>query len=293
MSSLTEKIKRFALEQAGFDLVGITQASLPDFHEKALKGWIDKGFAGSMEYMARDPERRAHAEKSLSSVKSVISLALNYYHPEDPKPPVESAGKIAKYAYGLDYHKLIEKKLKKLSRFILEIGGEGAQVKNYVDTGPVLERAFAQRAGLGFFGKNTNIITREFGSWVFLACLLTNLKLEEDVPHTGSCGSCRLCLDACPTGALLGNYTLDATRCISYLTIESKNPLAENLKSKMGEWVFGCDICQDVCPYNFRAKTTQHEELFPSRKAGTWVDMDNVTIEPGSPLKRAKLLFKL
>ncbi len=293
LSERTQKIKNFALQEAGFDLVGITRATLPDCHENALKSWIENGYAGSMDYMKRDPERRARPERTLASARSVIVLAVNYFHPEDPRPDGSPVGKITKYAYGADYHKLIEKKLKKLSSYVFAAGGPDTGVKSYVDTGPMLERAFAQRAGLGFFGKNTNVITRNFGSWVFLACLITNLELEEDVPHAGSCGACRICLDACPTGALLGNYTLDATRCISYLTIESKDPVPEPLRPGVGEWAFGCDICQDVCPYNFRAKTTQHEELYPLKKAGTWIDLNNVEILPGSPLKRAKKLKRM
>ena len=290
--SLTEKIKSFALNEAGFDLVGISSSSLPEIHIEALRSWAQNGFAGSMDYMTRDVERRAHPAKILPSAKTVISLAVNYFHPEDEKPPAGSYGKVAKYAYGQDYHKVIEKKLKILSKFILETAGEGAELKSYVDTGPVLEKAFAKEAGLGFFGKNTNIITRHYGSWVFLASLITNLDLDVDLPHTGSCGSCRICIDACPTGALLGNYVLDARRCISYLTIESKAEIPQELKTGVGEWVFGCDICQEVCPYNFRAKTTVHAELYPTKKAGTWLDLEDVKIEPGSPLKRAKHLKK-
>ena len=240
-----------------------------------------------MDYMKRDPGRRAHPEQILPSAKTVISLAINYFHPEDRKPDESIHGKVAKYAYGKDYHRVIEKKLKKLSRFIVETAGEGAQTKYYVDTGPILEKAFAQNAGLGFFGKNTNIITRGFGSWVFLASIITNLKLETDAPHTGSCGSCRICIDACPTDALLGNYTIDARKCISYITIESKEEIPQELKKRMGEWVFGCDICQDVCPYNHWAKETRHSE-FREKKAGTWVHLDSPPILAGTPLTRAK-----
>ena len=242
--------------------------------------------------MARDPQRRARPEMILPSAKTVISLALNYFHPEDEKPSLGIHGKIAKYAYGQDYHKIIGKKLKLLSKFILEAAGPGAEVKGYVDTGPVLEKAFAQQAGLGFFGKNTNIITRHYGSWVFLAALITNLELETDEPHTGSCGACRICIDACPTDALLGNYEMDARRCISYMTIESKAAIPQEFEASMGDWVFGCDICQDVCPYNFRAKTTKQEEFYPAKKAGTWLNMEKIEILPGSPLKRAKKLKK-
>lgn len=302
VSDLTEKIKKYALEEAGFDLVGVSPASLPGFHAQALEKWAASGYAGSMDYMTRDAARRADPKTILPSAKSVISLAVNYYHPEDPKPADVKAGKIALYAYGRDYHKVIEKKLKKLSRFIREAAGSGTQIKTYVDTGPLLEKAFAQNAGLGFFGKNTNIITRHFGSWVFLASVVTDLELTPDEPHTGSCGSCRICIDACPTGALLGNYEMNATQCISYLTIEAKGAEhPKELRAGIGEQAFGCDICQDICPYNFRAKITRHEELYPALegpRAGTWLDLerleDRMTDEEfqiafqGSPLKRSK-----
>ena len=194
-----------------------------------------------MDYMKRDPARRADAGRSLPSARSVISLAVNYHQPEDPKPE-GPAGKVAQYAYGRDYHRVLEKKLKRLSRFVIEQGGPGTETRFYVDTGPMLERAFAREAGLGFFGKNTNLITREYGSWVFLACLVTNLKLEFDAPHPGSCGSCTLCLEACPTSAILEGLRVDATRCISYWTIEAKQPAPSELRAKFGEWAFGCDV---------------------------------------------------
>ncbi len=294
---LTEGIKRFAKEGAGFDLVGIARSPLPEFYGEALERWVQKGFAGSMDYMARDSRKRADPREILPSAKSVISLAMNYYHPEDPKPGEWSVGKVAKYAYGADYHKVIEKKLKLLSKFVHESAGPGTETKIYVDTGPILEKAFARESGIGFFGKNTNIITRDFGSWVFLASVLTNLELVYDEPHPGACGSCRICIDACPTGALLGNYDLDARRCISYLTIEAKEEPPAELREKMGEWVFGCDICQEVCPYNFRAKMTK-EPSFLEKRAGTWLELEKVAaldsdeefqeMFKGSPLKRPK-----
>ncbi len=291
--TLTHQIKQFALNEAGFDLVGFSVSKLPDVYEQGLNRWIEKGHAGTMAYMAREPKRRSSSDQVLPSVKSVISLALNYYHPEDPKPENAHVGKVAKYAYGQDYHLLIEEKLKKLKSYVLEIGGEGTEAKDYVDTGPVLEKAYAKEAGLGFFGKNTNIITREYGSWVLLASILTNLELVPDKPHAGSCGSCRICIDACPTDALLGNYEMDARRCISYLTIETKSPIPQELSAKFGDWVFGCDICQDVCPYNFRAKTTKEEQLYPLKKAGTWINLSPVHLPSQSPLKRSKYLKQL
>lgn len=296
--ALTKRIKEFALNEAGFDLVGVSRATLAEFHGEALDRWVRGGLAGSMAYLVRDGQKRAHPESVLADAKSVLSLAVNYYHPADPKPEGARAGKVAKYAYGTDYHKLLDKKLKLLSRFIVNAAGPGAEVKKYVDTGPILEKAFAQNAGLGFFGKNTNIITREYGSWVFLASIITNIELEADAAHPGSCGSCRICIDACPTDALLGNYELDARRCISYLTIESKEAIPEDLKEGMGDWVFGCDLCQDVCPYNFRAKTTKHEEFYPKRIAGSWLEVERISAIQtdeefsrafsGSPIKRAK-----
>ncbi|OIO36871.1 MAG: tRNA epoxyqueuosine(34) reductase QueG [Candidatus Omnitrophica bacterium CG1_02_46_14] len=296
----TEKIKNFALKDLNFDLVGISKAFLPVIHENAIAQWVNKGFAGSMDYMGRTEKKRAHPEEALSGARSVISLGMNYYHPEDPKPLDRAVGKVAQYAYGSDYHKVIDKKLKSLSAFILTVGGAGTEVKSYVDTGPILEKAFAQASGLGFFGKHTNLITRNFGSWVFLASLITNLELEIDEPYTGGCGSCRICIDACPTGALLGRYEMDARRCISYLTIESKERMPEDLKAAVGEWIFGCDVCQEVCPHNCRAKTTRHPEFYPEKKAGTWLDLKEIqaiksdeefgVLFQGSPLKRAKRL---
>ncbi len=287
------------MNEAGFDLIGFTGTSLPDFHGEALETWLKKGFAGDMAYMGREPERRSQPRKVLPSARSVISLAVNYYHPDDPKPEGRASGRVAKYAYGIDYHKILEKKLKKLAQFIRETGGVGTEARIYVDTGPVLEKAFAREAGLGFFGKNTNIITKNFGSWVFLASIFTNLELDRDAPHTGACGSCRICIDHCPTEALSGDYRMDATRCISYLTIESKSGVPENIRADVGEWLFGCDICQEVCPYNHKPQLTRHTELYPEKRAGSWIELE--TIEKmqkdeaigetfkQSPVKRAKL----
>lgn len=275
----------------------MSPAELPERHAAATQRWVSDGWAGSMGYMTRDGAARANPRKILPEARSVVSLAINYYHTEDARPADGEWGKVAKYAYGRDYHRVIEKKLKKLTAFVRETLGAG--VKAYVDTGPILEKAFAQQAGLGFFGKNTNIITRDFGSWVFLASLITDAELFYDRPHEGACGTCRLCIDACPTNALTGDYRMDATRCISYFTIESPGEAQKDvaLAKGQGDWVFGCDICQDVCPYNRRAKTTTHEDL-SSRRAGTWVDLKQLAAIPddeaftkhfeGSPVKRAK-----
>jgi len=290
---LAENIRRFALEEAGFDLVGFSPASLPEFYSDATQKWVSDGFAGGMDYMVRDGAKRAHPEASLSTAKSVISLAVNYFHPDDPHP-AEAAGKVAKYAYGADYHKIIEKKLKKLSAFVVQAAGSGTEVKSYVDTGPLLEKAFAKESGLGFFGKNTNIITREYGSWVFLACLITNIEFDYDVPHTGACGSCRLCIDACPTDALLGDYRLDARRCISYLTIEHRGAIPVSLRKKIGNRIFGCDDCQLVCPWNRYAVPNQEDDFKPRHGLAepdllelfSWSEAEFLTRTEGSPIRR-------
>ena len=260
MTSLTQKIRQFA-QEIGFDLVGFTPAdSLPD-DEQALQGWLLAGYAGEMAYMARDPARRANPKQILPEAKTVICLALNYYPGDYPEIKVESEpphinGRLSRYAWGKDYHLILEQKLDRLAEYLQQEAGHPVKIKRYVDYGPILERAYASRAGLGFIGKNTLLITHEFGSWVFLAELITDLDLAQDLTDTienrpsSQCGSCTLCIDACPTGALIGPFTLDARKCISYLTIEYKGDISTNLQTQMGDWVFGCDICQEVCPYN-------------------------------------------
>lgn len=281
-SELTDSIKRFALE-TGFNLVGIAPARLENRHREAYRRWLTDGFHGDMAYMTREPERRMDPSLSLDGARSVVALALNYYVGPDDRP-AEPAGKVSMYARGRDYHTIIGKKLKRLARFIRENGGSA---KTYVDTGPILERAFAQAAGLGFIGKSANLITKRFGTWVFLASVITDLELDYDAPSTASCGTCRLCIDACPTQAIVDSGRVDARKCISYLTIESREPIPADLAPKIGQWAFGCDICQEVCPYNVKAKETT-EPGFLQALAGSWLPLQTVTPPPGSPLKRAK-----
>jgi epoxyqueuosine reductase len=251
----------------GFERVGITSAEPVARAEKFLKQWIADGRAGQMTYMERGPERRARPAELLRGAKSVIAMAMNYAQPS-PRPSPKKGegeygpspalgeggdssdeGKISRYAHGKDYHKVIGKKLEALTRY-LEALAPGVRCKTFVDTGPMLERAFAQRAGLGFVGKNTLLITRGLGSWVFLASVITTLELREDTADERSCGTCRLCIDACPTQAITAPYTLDARRCIAYLTIEQKESIPEDYRDKLNGWIFGCDICQEVCPHN-------------------------------------------
>jgi epoxyqueuosine reductase len=268
MTSLPQKIRQFALE-IGFDLVGFTPAEPLSNDEQAFQAWLSAGYAGEMAYMARDPARRANPKQILPEAKTVICLALNYYPGDYPEMNIESErphinGRISRYAWGKDYHLILEEKLDCLAEYLKQEAGHLVKIKRYVDYGPVLERAYASRAGLGFIGKNTLLITQEFGSWVFLAELITDLELTQDPLSdrpSSQCGSCTLCLEACPTGALVGPFTLDARRCISYLTIENKNEISVNLQTQMGDWVFGCDICQEVCPYNQQIPQTQNTEL--------------------------------
>lgn len=266
--SLESEIKQQAL-RLGFDAVGITSAELPARYGQFLDRWLGRGAHGEMAYMARAPKRRADPREVLPGARSVISLALNYYPGDHGPPPDDHSGRIARYAWGKDYHDLIERKLAELAEW-LRTRAPDAQIRGDIDHGPVLERAVAQEAGVGFIGKNTMLITDHFGSWVFLAELITTLTLQADRPQTSQCGSCRLCLEACPTGAIVAPYELDATRCISYLTIEFKRDFSPSQRAAVGDWLFGCDICQEVCPYN--APPTNSDESWFQQGVGPWLD---------------------
>ncbi len=291
--ALESEIKHHA-RLLGFDAVGITSAELPARYGDFLNRWLGRGSHGEMGYMARAPQRRSDPREVLPGAHSVISLAMNYYPGDHGPPPDDHSGRIARYAWGKDYHDLIEQKLAALADWLRTRAPE-AQVRGYVDHGPVLERAVAQEAGLGFIGKNTMLITDDFGSWVFLAELITTLPLEADRPHTSQCGSCRLCLDACPTGAIVAPYELDATRCISYLTIELKGEMPASRRAGVGDWLFGCDICQEICPYNM--PPTQSAEPSFQEGVGPWLDAertaalhtdDEMAPLAGTPLTRPK-----
>jgi len=228
----------------GFARIGVAAADALDKEAVALHEWLAQGYAGEMAYMAKQPARRADPQQLLPNAKSIIALAMPYA----PEPYGEEV-RIARYARGRDYHTVIGKRLEAFVRY-LEALAPGVECRTFVDAGPLLERPFAQRAGLGFIGKNTLLITRGLGSWVFLAHVVTTLELTPDAPDLRSCGSCRLCIDACPTEAIRAPFELDARRCISYLTIELEGEIPEPLRPDMKEWVFGCDICQEVCPHN-------------------------------------------
>jgi epoxyqueuosine reductase len=246
----------------GFDLVGVTSAA-PLAHGGRLHAWVAQGFAGEMGYMSRDVARRVDPSRVLPDVCSIIVLGMNYY--TSPGVPEASPGRgwIARYAWGQDYHAALGDKLKALVGFIREVEGADVQARWYVDTGPILERELAWRAGLGWPGKNTNLINRRLGSWLFLGAILLNRELVYDAPATAHCGTCTRCLVACPTGALVAPGVLDARRCISYLTIELRGPIPRELRPLLGTHIFGCDICQAVCPWNRKAPESSDPAFLP------------------------------
>ena len=243
----TRLIRSFAKE-LGFDFVGISKAAFLENEAPKLEQWLQKGYHGQMQYMENHFDKRLDPRLLVDGAKSVISFLYNY-HTE--KKQMEDAPKIAKYAYGEDYHTVIKDKLKILLDKIREEIGE-VNGRAFVDSGPVLERAWAERAGLGWNGKHTLLINKDRGSYFFLAELILDLELEYDESFpTDHCGTCTRCMDACPTGAIVSENLLDATKCISYATIELKEELLPGeFKGKMENWMFGCDICQDVCPCN-------------------------------------------
>jgi len=249
----------------GFDSCRVAVCA-PPAHADQFDDWLSAGAHGEMEYMARGEEKRRDPQKVLRGAKSVIVLALNYFHSEpewrlaDAKK-TGARGRIARYAWGDDYHNVIEAKLEKIDNFLREFGG--AQ-KCYVDTGPILERDYAATAGIGWHGKSTMLIDGKLGTWFFLAEILTTLELPPDKPARDRCGTCDRCITACPTGAITAPHKLDARRCISYLTIELKSSIPLELRPLIGDRIFGCDDCLDACPWN-RFAQVSHEAAFAAR----------------------------
>jgi epoxyqueuosine reductase len=246
-----ERVKALGLA-VGFDLAGIAPAE-PTRETAFLREWLARGYAGEMEWIGRRAEERIDPRRVLPGAKSVVALAL-VYDPGERGAPAPGAGQVARYAGGEDYHDVLLDRVRAFEAGLAPLLGRPVRTRGYVDTGPVLERAFAARAGLGWIGKNSCVIHPRLGSYLFLAVVLTDVELAADAPEPDHCGSCRACLDACPTGAFPEPYVLDATRCISYTTIESRGALPEALRAAHGGWVFGCDVCQEVCPWNLRER---------------------------------------
>jgi epoxyqueuosine reductase len=262
---MNDQLSKSLKEQAtglGFQYAGICPAVTPLGFDR-FEQWLQSGYAGQMHYLPARAAAYEHPEAILEGVRSVVMLAM-VYRTQQAQPVTAGAGRVASYAWGQqDYHDLIHDRLKQLRQH-LETQVPGALVRGVVDTAPLLEREFAQLAGLGWIGKNTLLLNKEAGSWFFLAALLTDQELVYDEPsETDHCGTCRACLDACPTDAFPQPYVLDATRCISYLTIELRDHIPTQLRRGMGDWVFGCDICQDVCPWNSDTPASQEAGLQP------------------------------
>lgn len=254
-SEITSRLKSEA-RQIGFDLIGVVRPKPLAAEGDRLKEWLEKGLHGEMKWLEREPEKRSDPALLLPGIRSMIALAVNYYSPEE-HDNTPGTGKISRYAWGDDYHLLLKDKLWKLSDW-LENEVPGSESKVCVDTAPIMDKAWAVRAGLGWLGKHTNVITPEFGSWVFLAEILTTVDLDYDTEVVEDhCGTCTACIEACPTDAIVEPYLVDSNRCISYATIELRSAeLPGHITDSMEGWLFGCDICQDVCPWNRFQKPT-------------------------------------
>jgi epoxyqueuosine reductase len=300
--TLTQTVKARAAE-LGFYLVGVTGAEPSAFAEE-YRDWIAQGYAGEMEYLTRNLHRRLDPRELLPGAKSVIVVGMNYYtdaeEGPDTSPPDPDRALFARYAHGDDYHDVMTARLRELLRFLQAQAGPGAEGRVYVDAGPLLEREVAQRAGLGWFGKNTLLINTRRGSYFFLGEIVTNVALEFDSPAVGGCGTCTRCLDACPTGAILEPYKVDSRRCLSYLTIELKGAIPAEFHpalSASGNRIYGCDICQEVCPFNQRRALPTDDPAFQPRDVtvnSSVTDLLYLTEEAfrekfkSSPVKRAK-----
>lgn len=251
-----QAIKNKALE-LGFSDVGFAQVERLTDNEAHLKNWLDNDFQAGMAYMNNHFEKRVDPALLVDGAKSIISVLLNYKPKEEQHD--KEAPKLARYAYGKDYHFVIKDKLQELFNFIKEEIYPSLEGRVFTDSAPVLDRAWAAKAGLGWIGKNTNLIHKKLGSYTLIGELISNLDLEPDQAIKEACGGCQRCIDACPTNALLEPYKLDANKCISYLTIEHRDALPEELKSQFNNWAFGCDICQEACPWNWKARPTKEE----------------------------------
>ncbi len=287
-----DKIKRIAFDH-GFNFCGIAKAEFLENEAKSLENWLNEGKHGQMAYMTNHFDKRLDPTLLVPGAKSVVSLVYNYYPNQDL---ADSSGfKIAKYAYGKDYHFVIKSKLKAVVNQIREeIGPIDGRV--FVDSAPVMERAWAQKSGLGWIGKNSLLLNRNMGSFFFLAELIIDLELQPDGPVKDYCGTCTKCMEACPTDAIPKPYIVDASRCISYFTIELKNEIPNQFKGKFEDWIFGCDICQDVCPWNRFSKPSKEKEFQPSSELAAMKEKDWLEITKsvfnevfrGSAVKRTK-----
>lgn len=262
-------------KRLGFLSCGISKAAFLEEEAPRLEKWLKSGMHGEMHYMENHFDKRLDPTKLVDGAKSVISLLLNYYPSESQ---IQDTFKVSKYAYGMDYHFVIKEKLKNLLQFIQEEIGE-VHGRAFVDSAPVLDKAWAAKSGLGWMGKHSNLLTQKVGSFYFIAELIVDLELDYDAPVTDHCGSCTACIDACPTEAIVEPYVVDGSKCISYFTIELKNEIPTSVKDQFEDWIFGCDVCQDVCPWN-RFSKSHDEPLFhpkPELLSMTKKDWEEIT----------------
>ena len=292
--TVTDRLRREA-HALGFSHFGVAPVGAMEQEQRLLEAWLAAGRHGGMAWMERDPTRRCDPRRVLEGARSVISVAMNYYSPEEHATDPDIA-KISRYAWGSDYHDLLGERLERLERCIAEALPE-ERTRRYVDTGPVMDKAWAVRAGIGWLGKNGNVITRDLGSWIFLGEILTTAVLEYDTPIGDFCGSCTRCLEACPTEAIVEPCVVDARKCISYLTIEHRGEHeAQWREADFRNWVYGCDICQDVCPWNSFAQPTGEAAFTPrpwnlSPRIEELAEIDDETFRERfrkSPIKRTK-----
>lgn len=280
----------------GFNACGFAKAGRLETEERRLREWLNQDRHGTMGWMENHFEKRVDPTKLVPDAKSVVSVIGSYYHPKHEKQAQqENKPKIAKYAQGRDYHKVYKKKLKKLFAETEQLLG-GLEGRVFVDSAPVLDKAWAVRAGLGWMGKNSNILNKNMGSFFFIGEMIVDAEFQYDSPVTDHCGSCTRCIDACPTDAIYEPYRVNANKCISYLTIELKEQIPEEHRDDLGEWMFGCDICQDVCPWNRDAEYGVMEDLEPrdkilNRDIDFWEELDIKQYDElfeGSAIRRAK-----
>src|ERR687885_1989879 len=272
----TRRILEEKARAAGFDLVGVARAEPLARGARRLKEWQEAGMAADMGYMRRPVALLSNPRRLQKSARSVVSLGISYYPGEHPEN-VEGGGRAARYAWGKDYHLVIKERLRSLRAELEETLGCRIKARAFTDAVPLLERSAAQRAGLGFFGRNSCLINGEVGSYFFIADLIVDLDLEPDAPGTGTCGRCTRCMDRCPTGAIKAPGVVDARLCISYLTIENRGEIPRDLRPLVGDWTFGCDVCQEACPYNKRKATrSRWPEFAEEAGAGPYLEIEEV-----------------
>ena len=280
--------------ELGFDACGFAKAEFLETEARRLEAWLKENRHGSMHWMENYFDKRVDPTKLVPGSKSVISVIASYHFKENLQYDRDNVPKIAKYARGRDYHKVFKKKLKQLFGFVKETTGD-ISGRVFVDSAPVLDKTWAERSGLGWIGKNSNLLNKSYGSFFLIGEMICDLEFNYDQPVSDHCGSCTKCIDACPTDAIYEPWRIDSNRCISYLTIELKESIDKRYQENMGDWVFGCDICQDVCPWNINALAGHISDLKPRKAAlvhsiDNWLELDRDEFEKafeGGPVRRA------